>query len=652
MIEYFPDPYPDEILYSVWARFSDYVQYPSREDVLYELFGYKNRTPIVDLPCSLGYFFNQLPFDHAYALDSLINQHTLFPFYAPFLPLDRRQRLREQMISDNAHAIHARIGSVSYASNAGPSPSLLRYCPTCVEEDRARFGECYWHRLHQARGVEVCHLHNTYLENSTIRTRGDLRSNAKGLISAEQAIHPSIPRIVPASPLNNILTVIAKAVSALLEQPHLPPNGHFIYRQYHVLLAQHNLLTLHGLVRTESLFKAFADYYPSELLDLLHCQIQQRNPSTTWLSELLRISGRIRYPLYHILVIHFLGSTIEAFFSQEVLPYPHPFNDGPWPCLNPVCEHYHLRHIRTCQMSEQVGAGRLVAKFTCDCGFIYSRSGPDHSPEDLFRRDVIFAYGPLWEAKLRELWFDPTIKLQDIADQLGVALITANKQAAKLHLPVPRVSSWTPRSGVKPIRKNAKDRSWYRTQWIALINENPEESITTLWKKLPKVFVWLKTHDDKWLIAHRPSSKQKRKQKNQIPLRFQSPQEYSFSEDAMIRDAQMAGKVRACAQKIIDDLCYPRKVTKRKIYIDTPELAIFNKHKIPPLTTLALKEVTETKEMFALRRISWLRNKCEEERIYLTRREFIQRIHIHNVLHVPSVLHAFNDAMTVLSQPI
>ena len=41
MIGFFPDPYPDELLYSVLARFQSRVQYPSRESLVRELFGTK-----------------------------------------------------------------------------------------------------------------------------------------------------------------------------------------------------------------------------------------------------------------------------------------------------------------------------------------------------------------------------------------------------------------------------------------------------------------------------------------------------------------------------------------------------------------------------------------------------------------------------------
>jgi len=44
----------------------------------------------------------------------------------------------------------------------------LKYCPTCLIEDRKGSGEAYWHRSHQADGVFVCHIHATTLISSKI----------------------------------------------------------------------------------------------------------------------------------------------------------------------------------------------------------------------------------------------------------------------------------------------------------------------------------------------------------------------------------------------------------------------------------------------------------------------------------------------------
>jgi len=114
------------------------------------------------------------------------------------------------------------------------------------------------------------------------------------------------------------------------------------------------------------------------------------------------------------------------------------------------------------------------------------------------------------------------------------------------------------------------------------------------------------------------------------------------------RDMQMADAVRTCAQAIMNAAGYPKKVTKRKILIAVPVLGRFERYRAP-LTALALQEVIETPETFALRRIQWFIQKCQREQRYPKRKEFIRSINIDHVLHLSTVLDAFNEAMETLS---
>src|SRR5260221_2079919 len=226
MIASFCDPYPDELLYSVWARYGDRVRYPYKTKVLQELFGSSNIRPNIDLPCYLKYFTDNLPPGHRYTTDYFIDHHTLLPFYGVFLPSERLKSLKEQMNSSDPFSIYYRAGMTS-GSRGIPVPSWLRYCPRCVEEDRVQFGKCYWHRLHQVPGVELCPIHSMMLEQSLLPYRG--AENELGLVSAEQAIQLASPRPAASSPFFKFLMPIANEVFYLLEHPfpfkdpHLSP---------------------------------------------------------------------------------------------------------------------------------------------------------------------------------------------------------------------------------------------------------------------------------------------------------------------------------------------------------------------------------------------------------------------------------------------
>lgn len=156
MIGAFPDLYPDELLCSGLARYEAWMAYPLRYHLLDDLFGASKASVCFDLPGRLGYLVAALPPGHAYTVDWLIDQHTLFPFYAPFLTSARANRVRAEMAGTQPANPRGLTGLNTYRV---PLPDFFRYCPCCVEEDRVACGECYWHRLHQTPGVEVCPQH-------------------------------------------------------------------------------------------------------------------------------------------------------------------------------------------------------------------------------------------------------------------------------------------------------------------------------------------------------------------------------------------------------------------------------------------------------------------------------------------------------------
>ena len=79
MIGYFPAPYPDELFYSLCARYSDRMGYATQTAALRDLFGYNGPTPAVALPHHLARFIAALPAGHSYTLKNLIDRRTLFP---------------------------------------------------------------------------------------------------------------------------------------------------------------------------------------------------------------------------------------------------------------------------------------------------------------------------------------------------------------------------------------------------------------------------------------------------------------------------------------------------------------------------------------------------------------------------------------------
>jgi hypothetical protein len=647
MIGYFPEPYPDELFYSLCARFSDRMKYPHKFTVVRELFGKDLVTATVDLPRYLGHLADVLPPGHSCkSVDRLIDDHTLLPFYGPFLPVDRLERVREDMIADEGVSPYIHTGSLSTPIRR---PPWLRFCPACVASDRECFGECYWHRVHQLAGIDLCSVHEVSLENSAVRTpnfgtRNEFRT-------AESAIERTSVWATTPSPFHECLLALAQDAAWLLTQSNLAVGPELLCRRYKVALIDHGLASLAGCVKTSLLLESFNAHYSPEFLTALSCNLDERF-RVPWLARFVQVPDGFRHPLRHLLLIHFLGHTVHTFLQ---LPTEHnPFGSGPWPCLNRASSHYGELRVQNCQVV-YARAKRFRGTFACECGFAYSRKGPDRSPEDLFRIDTYKSFGPVWEEKLKMLWEDPKISLNRISVQLGIDRRMILRQAAELDLQFPPPgASILKNSRILSVPDHRTDpavssetRDEYREQWLSLLRDHPEAGRQYLQADWPELYRWLHRHDIDWLKEHLPSRKV-------VPNRgkSKSPSCVNWAE----RDEQLAGLVPTVVQHLLQVPGRPVRVSiaaiRRKIAQD---YSLKARGENLPLTSAAMAELAESREAFTIRRIEWVTAHYRDEQACpTTRTEFMKRASIKKefLYRWPSVRQAMEEALQNLRHEI
>lgn len=180
MIGYFPEIYPDELIYSLLARFyvkSGYLCYwYAAEDV------FQNKTVRPDMEFVNAYTPTALQMiTKDMSMDEVIMKYTMFPYYGRYLPLERRQKAYESLVQmqGNYHNL------LAIPKRKDNNNRYLRYCPVCAENDRKQYGETYWHRIHQFQGIKICPLHKCYLIDSDVIISG---KTSPTLVSAETAI--------------------------------------------------------------------------------------------------------------------------------------------------------------------------------------------------------------------------------------------------------------------------------------------------------------------------------------------------------------------------------------------------------------------------------------------------------------------------------
>lgn len=492
-IGHFPTPYPDELLYSICARYSNRVAYPDAESVLQELLGSATATVVIDLPNRLRKLAAGLPAGASLTTDYLIDQHTLLPFYSAFIPPERVRQIRKSMGGSRGPAAHMSSGVMA---SRIPTLDFMRYCSVCFKEDEKKFREAFWHRLHQLPGVEVCPSHQVFLENSSV----GIRVGRKHIqfIPAEKATRATPVRHVDIENRDHrALLQLTRDAEWLLEHPNPGINLKTLYTRYLRVLVERRLATYTGSIHVRELLDEFSSYHSPALLKLLSCELRGRDiEKTNWLLRLVRPPKHAQHPLYHLLLIQFLGCTVENLLhSPEGVC---PFGEAPWPCLNPAADHYRQPVITECQLGDRLRNGKPTGRFSCECGFAYARAGPDSSPDDRCRVGRMISFGPIWEAKLKQLWKDSSLSLSEIGRKLNVDPLTVRRHAARLKLSFSRskkelksLTSATQLKGKDISAAWEKKRRGYRSKWLSTMKQGRSNTLKALRRKLLREYSWL-----------------------------------------------------------------------------------------------------------------------------------------------------------------
>ncbi len=206
MIGFFPPLYPDELLYSQLARYyikSGYLSYiHAAEDLFQQRTTRPNMEFITALnPTTLEIVTKDKP------IETIIQKHTMFPYYGHFLPKERRTKAFQALVSMQG-SYHNLLPIPKRRNNID---RYLRYCPLCAEQDRNAYGETYWHRIHQLIGMTVCPIHGCYLMNSNVVTN----SKAPPMLKTAEESIPSSGEIH--SPDNDIELQIAKYMTEVFQ---------------------------------------------------------------------------------------------------------------------------------------------------------------------------------------------------------------------------------------------------------------------------------------------------------------------------------------------------------------------------------------------------------------------------------------------------
>jgi hypothetical protein len=317
-----------------------------------------------------------------------------------------------------------------------------------------------------------------------------------------------------------------------------------------------------------------------------------------------------------------MGHTAESFFTLTASPTipadAMPFGLGPFPCLNPVCEHYRELVIRDCVLkSAQPSAKWLVGTFRCECGFGYSRRARENPEEHQYKYDWLVSYGDVWEAALKRMWDDPSLSVNRIGRQLGLDSKAVKYQATRLHLTFPRRGPYTKVLQADPnlqkrLRRRRQQASSmpeklerYRNQWLAATRKYPDATRTRLQREiLPKIYHKLMNTDAEWLHTHMPAARKRTRPVKKL--------------DWAVIDACLVEEVRSSALRLRRLSGRPKRVTRQVIARDLDKVSLLCGRRYLdklPLSYAAIAEVAEDRADYYIRLIKWAAERFRQENV-------------------------------------
>lgn len=307
MIGCFPDPYPDEILYSICARYKERMVYLKDKDVFKIFFGRGQSAIRIDIPLQIEYLVSQLPPGHSYSVERFIRENTLVPFHEL-----RNTGVRRRTVQ-------------TYNS--------LKFCPICVQQDKKLYGETYWHRLHQINEVIVCNVHHAFLQESSIPI---FKKGKEQLIPASKASDIKPINLLDSSNVDHkTLLGIANDVAWFIEQKDINLVEFNFLRNFYIYLLFKKNYTGRCKINTESykfdkepLICGFLEQYShlKGINNIFHNSIYNNLQTLTckrlfqenYLRELIDVlildPGAVD-PLHHLLIARMLAGSLEDFLN-------------------------------------------------------------------------------------------------------------------------------------------------------------------------------------------------------------------------------------------------------------------------------------------------------------------------------------------------
>lgn len=575
MIGYFPSLYEDELLYSWLARYHEHTGNISPKRTLNEIFNSTNIVAVLDIPSNINKLSEALMHFNIPEVESLIQNHTLFKYYIFFQSETLREKIFKNMkFGGKPGSSHLLLGINASTINEWKH---IRFCHTCSQENINNYGEPYWHVSHQLPKSFYCIKHDELLVDSLIKARNKHKHqyvSANSNIEITQKLKPSFN-----SKTEQHLKMISKENNKLLELNFLNLSLD-IEGIYKYLLQVNGYANYFGKIDQQKLAEQLIKFYGVELLELLDSTVDLNNTSC-WLKAITRKHRKAFHPIRHILLLNFLGVAVEELKDLVGKKY-YPFGEAPYYCLNPAANHYEEKVVKEVIITSCTDTGKPVGTFKCECGFTYSRRGPDINKNDVFKVGRIKDFGVVWIQELNRLINIEGLSYKEVAKILKCDPATVKKYSEIKS----RKEDVTVEFNEYPFVKALKEK-----EWLELINGNLLLTINSIRGLNPSLYLWHYRHNKDFLKRNSPRNKIKVNPKSRVNWEN--------------RDSETLNQVIEVVENLYG-MEKPIFVNKTNVSKRISNPSFIEKHieKIPKTKEFLMNNI-ESREDFQLRRIFW-----------------------------------------------
>ncbi|WP_278247831.1 TnsD family Tn7-like transposition protein [Alicyclobacillus tolerans] len=309
-MNFIPQIYSDELLYSALARYKRMCGMVSRRAFLKDVYGESKMLTSIFFPQYLQCLRENLPPYSKVTVNELVWNHTMLPFYTSFLSQERSDSIHGMMVKGCGKSIENLVG---FSGGKVKPYNRLRYCPRCYSEDMDEFGESFWRRLHQVPGVLYCPKHGVLLKSTIVPST---EKYADYWCADSDVCNAVVENDTYAERVKELNRTYIQNAMFLMSGDYKKKELHNIVDYYVDRLRERGFASQRGFIYVQDFVDEFLRFYPSDYLSLMQSDVNVTQKAN-WLRLFVRNNGKNRSPLRHLLVLQFLGVSAEEFFHEQ-----------------------------------------------------------------------------------------------------------------------------------------------------------------------------------------------------------------------------------------------------------------------------------------------------------------------------------------------